>query len=267
MEPIKDFDKIKKQIGERVKWCSERAEREFRLSYQFGGILADLTEGFLDKTAFTGDNLHSGKIQEAEYNSDQARGTYQMLRAVLRGNLKEYVDSLRDISRKNRLSDLVAALERQPYLFYNHFRTLNRDVASIPDTLKEYAENEIYKSIRCNDNIKMPCFLKVSCAEYLSGMLEVIGELRRGVREEERNQKHNYPISYLDDVLNLMEFIHSSIKQLPTALKRKMKIKSMIDNMSRTIGAFQQEIENRRRDETIRTTEQKLEILAKKIMN
>lgn len=95
---------------------------------------------------------------------------------------------------------LVECVNRNPGVFFKHLRT--------PE--QEYTESVIFYSIINKEVLPTPSELKINPINYLLGLADVVGELRRFALDSMRNSQ----IEDLNDILESMDEIYTQLFSL-----------------------------------------------------
>jgi len=104
------------------------------------------------------------------------------------GLYQERIDNI-----KTNLENLVTLVDKNPGVFEKYLK--------VPE--QEYAEGMIFYSIISRNEIPLPSDLKIKPLNFVLGLADVIGELRRYALDNIRNSKTgelNYILECMDDI-------------------------------------------------------------------
>ena len=115
---------------------------------------------------------------------------------------------------KLKLRELSNLVNKNLGVFFNYIRT--------PE--QEYAEAVCFYSIINNQNLPTPSELNINHVNYILGLADVIGELRRYALDNIRNSK----LEDLNQLLENMDEIHTNLFSLdyPSALTKDLRHKT-----------------------------------------
>lgn len=136
------------------------------------------------------------------------------IKSIHRREFDIYAKKIDEI--KLKLKDLANLVNKNPGVFFNYLRT--------PE--QEYAEAVCFYSIINNQNIPIPSELNIHHLNYILGLADVIGELRRYALDNIRNSK----LEDLNQLLEYMDEIHTNLFSLdyPSAMTKDLRRKTDI---------------------------------------
>ena len=136
------------------------------------------------------------------------------IKSIHRREFDIYAKKIDEI--KLKLKDLANLVNKNPGVFFNYLKT--------PE--QEYAEAVCFYSIINNQNLPIPSELNIHHLNYILGLADVIGELRRYALDNIRNSK----LEDLNQLLEYMDEIHTNLFSLdyPSAMTKDLRRKTDI---------------------------------------
>jgi len=140
------------------------------------------------------------------------RGCSVAIKSIHRREFDIYKKNIDEI--KLKLKDLSNLVNKNPSAFSNYAKT--------PE--QEYAEAVCFYSIINKQNLPTPSELNIKSVNYVLGLADVIGELRRYVLDNIRNSN----LEDLNKFLEIMDDIHTNLFSLdyPSALTKDLRRKT-----------------------------------------
>jgi translin len=193
------------------------------------------------------EGLNEARDKVLKIHREIIRGASLSIRATHRGEYEKAREILGGV--KTLFDDISSALKEYPDLYYTGF---------VQDAQKEFAEAHITLALVLRQPIPDPDDLNVEYASYLNGMGEAVGELRRYLLDNIRNQNEETG----EDVLEAMDEIYYVLIAMdyPDAITRGLRrttdlLRSIVE---KTRGDLTQNLCNKRLQKSLRNLDDKL---------
>ncbi|TFF88516.1 MAG: haloacid dehalogenase [Promethearchaeota archaeon] len=134
------------------------------------------------------------------------------IKSIHRGDFDEYEQLIKKI--KQDLNECKQLVNKNPGFFFKYLKT--------PE--QEFAEAACLYAIIKEKEIPGPEGLEINALNYVLGLADVVGELRRFVLDNIRHSN----LSKLDEFLNIMDDIHSNLFSLdyPSGITKDLRHKT-----------------------------------------